>query len=258
MTLRQRSTLPRRALRIALFAAVAIAGCSRDFGHSQSLRIAAASSLRELLESTKRDFEATHPGVALVFSFDASSALARQIEAADGFHVFVSADAENVDRIAHRLDGSTRTTFLSNVLVMVARHDLAATAQRPEDLLRDTSKIALAGEAVPAGRYARILLARMGLLDALAPRIVSADNVRAARAFVESGAVDHAFVYATDARIARSAMVAWTAPPADDPGIAYVAAALAGAPPLAAAYVRWLRSETFQESAATAGFLPPR
>jgi molybdate transport system substrate-binding protein len=123
---------------------------------------------------------------------------------------------------------------------------------------RDLS-LALAAPPVPAGRYAREYLSRVGLLDELEPRIVNADNVRAALAMVESGAADCALVYLSDARAAPSAQLLWTATAANNPDIVYVAAALSrSASPWADAYLDWLGSEAFMEAAESRGFLRPR
>ena len=57
--------------------------------------------------------------------------------------------------------------------------------------------------------------------------MVPAGSVRAAMAAVESGAVDAAIVYRTDARLARRATVAWVVPADRGPRIVYPAAILA-------------------------------
>lgn len=220
------------------------------------ITIAAASSLRDLLEETHKSAAAELDGSELRFSFDASSALARQIEASDGYDVFLSADADTVERIRARLDDATIAPFLGNDLVMVGSEHAPSGIGEPSRLADASGRIALAGEAVPAGKYARALLRKMGLLDALAPRIVSCDNVRSTLATVESGAAEFGFVYATDARIAKKARLVWTAPRELDPGVVYVAAVVNGAPQPAHAFVRWLRSEEFRVAATQRGFKP--
>jgi len=236
----------------ALLAFVVAAGCEKN---PAPLTIGAASSLKELCESTAAKFEATHSGTKLRFSFDASSTLSRQIEAGGAFECLLSADTANVDRLAAKVDGATRVKFLSNRLMVVARPDLAAKVTSAESLKELPGKLALGGEAVPAGKYARAWLTKKGLLDALQPKIVNADNVRAALALVEAGAADAAIVYATDARVATKAKLAFAVPPADDPGPEYVAAAVAGASAPARDYVQWLLSAEFQEAAAKLGFV---
>lgn len=239
---------------LALLAFVVAAGCEKS-PPPAPLTIGAASSLKELCESTAAKFEATHSGTRLRFSFDASSTLSRQIEAGGAFECLLSADAADVDRLAANVDAASRVKFLSNRLVVVARPDLPTEITSAESLKELPGRLALGGEAVPVGKYARAWLTKKGLLDALQPKIVNADNVRAALALVEAGAADAAIVYATDAKVATKAKLAFEVPPADDPVPEYVAAAVAGASAPARDYVKWLLSAEFQEAAAKLGFV---
>lgn len=242
----------------AVIAVLALAGCSRDGAEPTTLAIAAASSLRDLATATQPAFEAAHPGVKLAFSFDASSSLARQIEGGGAFDVFLSADQDNVERVRALLAADSIRPLLRNRLALVGRPELAEKVHSPADLAAQSGRIALAGAAVPAGKYARAYLQAKGLLDALAPRIVDADHVRAALALVESETADFAIVYATDAKAAKRAALMWTAPDEDDPGIVYFAARLARASAPAAAYLDFLASGAFLAAAERAGFVPPR
>jgi molybdate transport system substrate-binding protein len=219
---------------------------------SAKLTVGAAASLKELCESTAATFEASHAGTKLQFSFDASSTISRQIEAGGTFQCILSADAANVDRLAAQVDAASRVKFLSNRLVVVVRPDLPTKIASADSLKDLPGKLALGGEAVPAGKYARAFLAKEGLLEALQPKIVSADNVRAALALVESGVADAAIVYATDAKVATKAKLAFEVPAADPE---YVAAAVAGSSAAAHDYVKWLQSAAFQEAAAKLGFV---
>jgi molybdate transport system substrate-binding protein len=221
-----------------------------------TVRVAAAASLRELFEATRPLFEASHPGCRLVASFAASSTLSRQIEAGAGFACLLSADAASVDRLGERLAPGTRVEFLRNALVVVARADLAAPPADAAALVDLHGPLALAGEAVPAGRYARRWLAARGLLARLQGRIAATDDVRAALALVEAGGADAAIVYATDARVARRARLAFRVPADEDPGVVDVAAAIAGGDALGAEYVRFLTTPAFQSEAVRLGFLP--
>ncbi|HEX5010997.1 MAG TPA: molybdate ABC transporter substrate-binding protein [Planctomycetota bacterium] len=223
---------------------------------TETLTVAAAASLRDLLAATATDFATAH-GVMPSFSFEASSTLSRQIEEGGDFDAFLSADAANLDRLGDKLDAATRRVFLGNTLAMVGRKDLASPPADPAALAAGSWSIALAGPAVPAGKYARSYLEKKGLLTGLQPRITHADDVRAALALVEAGTVDTAFVYLTDARLARDSKLLWQAPPADDAGIQYVAAAVHGGHDVGHAYVEWLGSDVFLKRAAALGFLRP-
>ena len=248
----------RRSSWLVVLIGALLGGCQRKEAVSPStdeLRIAAAASLKELLATADPLFEAQHPGVTIVASFGASSLLSRQVEAAAAFDVFLSADASNVDRLGDQIVAATRSEFLGNELVVVARDGLVPLPTDAASLAKSPGKLALAGEAVPAGKYARAWLAKTGQLETLRPKIVNGDDVRATLALVESGVADAAVVYVTDARVAKSARVAFTVPASEDPGVVYVAAVVASAKsPLAAEYVRWLRSGDFQQTAAKLGF----
>ena len=81
-------------------------------------------------------------------------------------------------------------------------------------------------DLAPAGRYARESLTRLGLWDAIQERLVIGINVRATLAYVESGNVDAALVYQTDAAIAGDVQVLDIVPPESHSAIVYPAAVI--------------------------------
>jgi molybdate transport system substrate-binding protein len=111
--------------------------------------------------------------------------------------------------------------------------------------------------AVPVGRYAREWLARRGLLDRLAPRFVLTEHARATLAAVDAGHADVALVYATDARLARHATIAFEVPPSEQPRIVYSVALVRGAAPEAAGLFAWLASPAARQILQRAGFGAP-
>ncbi|WP_448661289.1 molybdate ABC transporter substrate-binding protein [Sphingomonas sp. CJ20] len=165
--------------------------------------VLAAASLQESMNAAA-DAWAAQGHARPVLSFAASSALARQIAAGAPADLFASADEAWMDDLEKRgrIVRGTRAPFLGNRLVVVQPADrpMPEASIRLAQLLR-TGRIALADpESVPAGRYARAALERMRLWEMVAPRVVRAENVRAAMALVERGGADWAAVYATDAR----------------------------------------------------------
>jgi molybdate transport system substrate-binding protein len=247
-------------LRVILAAAVAITACGRGGGtpaaQPDEILVAAAASLRELLVSTAAAFEAEHPGIRVRFSFEASSTLARQIEEGAPFEAFLSADALTMERARKQIDPATLVPFLGNRLALVVRDGLSDPATSPAALAERSGPVAVAGPEVPAGRLAREQLQRAGLLSRLEPRLASAANVRAALALVDAGAANYAFVYATDAKVARNARAVWLAEDAES-RTTYVAAALARAKPAGRDYVRFLASPAFLSAAESLGFERP-
>src|SRR4051812_22376382 len=166
----------------------------------------AAASLRNALEEAAQSFSTTS-STPVRFSFAASSALARQIEQGAPADLFASADREWMDYLSERnlIQPATRVDLLGNRLVIIAPaespiRDLALTA----DALRQAAgqgRIAM-GEvsAVPAGRYAKAALDKLGLWRELQPRIAQTENVRAALVLVSSGEAPLGIVYETDAK----------------------------------------------------------
>lgn len=84
--------------------------------------------------------------------------------------------------------------LLSNSLVLVVPAESEVT--RLSEL---QGPIALAGEQVPAGRYAEQALRAEGLWASLSPQVRRGDNVRTVLAWVSRGEVNAAVVYGSDA-----------------------------------------------------------
>jgi molybdate transport system substrate-binding protein len=228
---------------------VASLGCSREPG----LVVAAAASLRDVLMPSPS--AASLGETRLVF--DASSTLVRQLASGAAFDVVITADRETLDRVREHLDPASVTRILDNVLVLAVRGAAATRPASPRDLVDLPGRIAVAGEAVPAGKYARRCLERQGLLAALSPRLVNADHVRAALTLVASGSVDFAFVYATDVRAAGGDVaIAWQASDAADRVSYWAAATRAGRREAACSFLDWLRGDEFQSRARAQAFRP--
>lgn len=216
-----------------------------------------AASLTDALQECAADYE-RRTGVTIVLNLGASSTLARQIEEGAPADLFLSADEATMNRLAaaKRIDPKTRTSFLSNTLVIVVPDD-AQPIRHPRELATARfATIALAEpSSVPAGVYARRYLESLGLWTAIAPKVVPTDNVRSALAAVEAGNADAAVVYETDAKIARRVRVAYEVPRAAGPKISYPFAAVANAPPAARRFLDYLRSPAARRIFAKHGFL---
>jgi molybdate transport system substrate-binding protein len=210
----------------------------------ETVVVFAAASLTEALTEIGAAFE-RRTGSRVVFSFGASSDLARQIRAGAPAEVFVSADLSRMDELeaAGLVRAADRTTLLSNRLAVVVPKALTLAMRSPSDLT-GARRIALADpEAVPAGVYARQWLEALGLWATLRDRVVPTLDVRAALAAVASEAADVGVVYRTDAGISTRVRVAFEVPEGEAPRIVYPAALLARSTGTAArAFVTSLRS----------------
>ncbi len=248
-------------MRTAGFVLALAALLARPAG-ADELLVAAAVSLREPLATIARVFEAEHTGARVQLAFGASSTLAAQARAGAPLDVLIAADAETLDALAAAglVRTDRRVVLAGNRLVVLASAELRIPLARAADLARpEVRRIALPERGVPLGHYAREWLAGVGLLASLAPRFVITEHARATLAAVDAGHADAGIVYATDARAARSAHVAFIPTAGEQPRIVYVAAPLtnARAPALAAQFVAALARADAQRILVAAGFLPP-
>ena len=193
--------------------------------------VLAAASLQESMNAAA-DAWARHGHARPVISFAASSALARQVEAGAPADLFASADEAWMNELEAKglLAPGTRADFLANRLVVVAplngRAHIPARGAALGRVL-GAGPLAMADpDSVPAGKYGKAALIRLGAWDAVARHVVRAENVRAARALVERGAAPFAIVYATDARASKLVRVAGVFPADSHSPIVYPLARL--------------------------------
>lgn len=193
--------------------------------------VLAAASMQELL-SAAADAWARMGHARPVISFAASSALARQVQAGAAADLFVSADQDWMDVLQRGglIVPATRATLVGNRLVVVAakanpvRVPLAAG---PLARVLGAGPLAMADTgAVPAGRYGKAALERLGAWTAVRRHVVEAESVRAALALVERGAAPLGIVYATDVRAAPRLRIAGVFPARTHPPITYPIARL--------------------------------
>jgi molybdate transport system substrate-binding protein len=230
----------------------------------QPLTVFAAASLTDVLEQVGRAYTAS-TGINVRFSFAASSVLARQIEHGAPVDVFVSADQEWMDYLQERdlIAVDTRKDIVSNTLVLVAPADSRISLRIAPgfDLakaLGDRGRLAMADpETVPAGRYGKEALGKLGVWENVAARVVPGDNVRTALNFVARGEAPLGIVYGTDARGEASVRVVDTFPAESHAPIRYPVAALTRSAPGARGFVEYLLGAEARAMFAEAGFGKP-
>jgi molybdate transport system substrate-binding protein len=209
----------------------------------------AAASLKEALDEQARQFEAT-TGNKVIISYGASSALAKQVDAGAPADAFISADLDWMDHVDQRglLMPNTRVNLLRNTLVLIAPAFSKSTLRigpgfaLAAELGRE--KLAMANpDSVPAGKYGRSALERLGVWGSVEKQVARAENVRAALALVSRGEAPFGIVYSTDALSDKGVKLVDTFPPESYPPIVYPAALLAsGESPAALPLLDYLRS----------------
>lgn len=228
----------------------------------RQLTVFAAASLTEVLQQIGADY-ASEGAPLPRFSFAASSALARQIEAGAQADVFFSADEEWMDYLEVRglLQSGTRHDVTSNRLVLVAPADselqLAIGPHFPLAAAVGSRGWLAMGDPdfVPAGRYARQALTQLGVWTEIAGRLVRADNVRVALAYVARGEAPLGIVYASDAQAESRVRVVAVFPADSHPVIRYPVAAVRGAGAQASVFVDFVRGPLAARRFAEAGFM---
>jgi molybdate transport system substrate-binding protein len=220
----------------------------------------AAASMTDVLQEIGAGFRAD-TGIAIRLSFAASSALARQLELGAPAQVFVSADGEWMDYLANLgfIDPATRRDVAGNELVLVAPagSELKIAIEPGLRLAAALGggRLALADpDSVPAGRYARAALTSLGAWKDVESRLVPAENVRAALAYVSRGEVPLGIVYRTDVRVDAKVRVIGAFPAGTHPPIVYPAAAVRGSPRAAAKFVEYLAKAKAQAIFVRHGF----
>ena len=248
-----------RSLGATLFASLLSTAAPAD----EAVTIFAAASTTNAVNEIAALYEAEGLG-AVRPVFAASSTLARQIANGAPADLFLSANTAWMEHLEQQglVEEASRTDLLGNALVLVVPADSAL----PDGDLTGIPLQALLGDGhlaigdpdhVPAGIYAVEALGSLGLWPKLSRKAVRAANVRAALAFVESGAAAAGIVYASDAAISRKVRRVATFPADSHAPIVYPLAAVVGRDrPAVARFRDFLRGPQAAAIFARHGFQP--
>lgn len=194
---------------------------------AEDIVVFAAASLKESLDEAARQYQTNSPDKILV-SYAASSALAKQIESGAPADLFISADLEWMDYLASRnlIKPATRADLLGNNLVLIAPKDstVALKLAPGADLAAALKggKLAMGDpDHVPAGKYGKAALEKLGIWASVQASVARAENVRSALAFVSRGEAPLGIVYGTDAAADKGVKVVDIFPAGSYPPIVY-------------------------------------
>lgn len=231
--------------------------------HAAQTVVFAASSLKDALDAASALYK-ERTGESLAVSYAGSATLARQIEDGAPADIFFSADVKWMNYLEERslIDTDSRVDLLGNDIALVAPRDSEATLTIGPDmdvhhLLGADGRIAM-GEvsSVPAGLYGKAALEHYDAWSPLANRIVQADSVRGALAFVASGEAPLGIVYVTDAVAEPAVRIIDVFPAASHLPIVYPLALTAASDnSSAAAFLDFLKSAGVQSVFADHGFI---
>ena len=210
----------------------------------------AAASLRNALDDTVAAYEKSGGG-AIKVSYAASSALAKQIENGAPADIFISADLDWMTDVekSNAIKADTRANLFGNVLVLVEPADSAKTIDIkpgfPLAAMLGDGRLAMANpDSVPAGKYGKAALQKLGIWESVESKVASAEDVRAALLFVSRKEAPFGIVYQTDAAADKGVKVAGVFPADTYPPIIYPAAMTASSKnPDAAKFLAYIHSD---------------
>jgi molybdate transport system substrate-binding protein len=223
---------------------------TRAQAQSGDLVVFAAASLKNALDAINAQWH-KETGRKAIISYASTPALAKQIEQGAPAQMFISADLDWMDYLAHRalIKPETRLNLLGNRIVLIAPKDKAQAVEiKPgfdlASVLGD-GRLSMANvDTVPAGKYGKAALEKLGVWSSVAGKLAQAENVRAALLLVSRGEAPAGIVYQTDAASDRNVKVIGTFSEDTHPPIVYPIALTAhAAHPDAAALLAYLRSD---------------
>jgi molybdate transport system substrate-binding protein len=192
----------RRGAARLLLASLALAGTAA--AQPPVLTVFAAADLAFAFKEIVPRFEQAH-GVSVTLVLGSTGNLARQVEHGAPADVFFAADQSFVDRLvtAGVLIPETRALYAQGRLVLATAKTLGARLTDPRDFLDPRVRhVAIANPLhAPYGRAAEQALRRLGLWDAVRPKLVYGENIRQALQFIQAGGAEAGIVAASIASV---------------------------------------------------------
>ena len=160
-----------------------------------------AASLSNAMEEIQKDFNETYPDVEILYNADSSGTLQTQIEEGARCDLFFSAADKQMNALVDEdlAKKDTVEDILENKVVLIKTKD-GETKVTGFENITDAANIALAGDSVPVGQYAREIFDNLGITDEVNKmEINEGKNVSEVLAAVSEGSNEIGIVYATDA-----------------------------------------------------------
>lgn len=253
----------RRSWLALLFAAMMTfgAGSAPAGAQSRDVVVFAAASLKNALDDVAAQWQ-RETGKKAVISYAASNTLIKQIEQGAPADIFFSADLDWMDYGQQKglIKPETRANLLGNRIVLVAPKDsnIKVTVGPGFDLagLLGGGRLAMGNvDAVPAGKYGKAALEKLGAWDGVKDKIAPAESVRAALVLVSRGEVPLGIVYQTDAASDPSVKIVGVFPENAHPPIIYpIALTKDLTNPEAQAFLAYIRSPAARPAFERQGF----
>ena len=199
-------------LLVAFFTSAALAG---------GVNLSIAASLKDVMNELTDSFARQNADVKFLKNYGGSGALAKQIENGAPADIFVSANIQWMDHLQSKklMSAPSIGIFAYNTLVFAGMTEKKVSGLQD---LHKLEKIAVGSpKSVPAGQYAMEALKKAGVEKQLEQKLVMAKDVRECLMYAERGEVDGAFVYKTDALLAKQAKILFAVPQNLYPQVTY-------------------------------------
>jgi molybdate transport system substrate-binding protein len=224
---------------------------------AETVRVAVAANFTAVAEALAPVFSAA-TGHTVVYSFGSTGQLYTQIAQGAPFEVFLAADDERPARAVADGLGVEASVFTYAVGALALYGVDHAIDDGPAVLRAGAfEKLALADpETAPYGRAALETLAALGVVDQLAPKLVTGENITQTLQFVETGNAELGFVALS--QVLGIAGV-WRVPAELHAPIRQDAVLLVAGQdnPAAAAFMGFLRSDVAVAAIEAAGYAAP-
>jgi molybdate transport system substrate-binding protein len=252
-------TLSRGAFLAALVAGILLGAAPARA--AEPVTVFAAASLKNALDEIAGAYAGDGKAAPRI-SYAASNTLAKQIEQGAPADLFFSADLDWMDYLAKNnlIRPDTRVSLLANSIVLIAPKDAKAEVKMGPGLdlaaALGSGRLAMGNvDAVPAGKYGKAALEKLGGWTGVKDKVAQAESVRVALLLVSRGEAPLGIVYATDAAADANVRIVATFPADSHPPIVYpVALTKDSASPDAAALLAYLRGPAAKAAFEKQGF----
>jgi molybdate transport system substrate-binding protein len=227
-----------------------------------TLRVFAASSLKEVFPKLAEAFSAANEGARVEFSFAGSDELATQIQEGAQADVYAAASTKYPDALAADGEVDKPVPFTTNTLVLATPSGSTGVTDLAS-LAKPGVKLVIGAAGVPVGDYTRKVLpaldASLGAgwsADVMKNVVSEEQNVKGIVAKLQSGDADAGFVYVTDVKAAGDALTEIPIPDDASPTATYPIAVVSKseAKDLAQRWIEFVLSAEGQTVLEEAGF----
>lgn len=186
-----------------------IISCKKSGGSEEKKEIVvfAAASLKESLEEIGKDYESLNSNVKVIYNFDSSGTLLKQIKNGADVDIFISASIKQMQDLYtnNYLDNPTMVDLLQNEVVLAVK-DNEKNIQSFSDLKNHLEKgdilLAIGNSDVPVGQYTAKIFKYFSLDEEQLGNnglLTYGTNVKEVTTAVNEGLADAGIIYSTDA-----------------------------------------------------------